>query len=321
MLELLDRLIATARDDAVENDLAWPKSRLSSAENELDRAGKTLEADEQRVAKEVDDRPAGTGEESTYLTYLEKEVAFSKKKVEVNIEQVDAAEKALAEARIAAVEKHSISVRMYTSTGSVDHQGDTEMLAGKFDSRTLGDFLLKAPDYYGSSAKIHIEVTRAGLRLSVAGPEDWTTSAFAAVSEEISKSVAWWSGIRGTWGALGVVAATSVLGTAITNAIGFNNLTNIVASIVVWLVVMSSGIWGRFAIQNLVPPFEVTDGGSKPRGASAMGVLGVLSVEVVVGVLINIYVEGVGPTYRAEYAADPSWWRFRNTLHIFADPC
>ncbi|NQX03406.1 hypothetical protein HQQ82_01170 [Rathayibacter sp. VKM Ac-2856] len=292
LLESIDKAIEPAVKRLVEADQRWPAERLASAENDLVRATRELESVEQRVTEateEYDSDDAGATV-PPILAYMRKEVIESTKGVKAKRVQVTDAQQALEDAGTLATEKYSIGVRMYTPTGSVEHRGDVEMLAGKFDSRTLGSFVITGPDAYGSDEKIIVTVTRSELQLSVGGPEDWTTSTFASISEEISKSVAWWSRIRGIWGSMATVLATSILGATALHAVAPDSESGLILTIAIWLVVLTSGVWGQFIIRRIVPTFEVTDGGSKPKGAAALGVLGVLLLEIVVGVLINVYV-------------------------------
>lgn len=265
------------REGQIARATSWPGSHLRSLTEDLARWD-TRQLEAAAKAAEADDhtRDLYDGEVRRYAELVaEQKAAVERARSELDLDL-----------KKAEADQHLV-LRLTEKTGRRSFAGTAERLGAYLDPRVLRTFDVQVPRYAHFGQAIQLEITDAQLRLTVTGHDEaWTTSTFANLVDEISKSKPWWYWLRGSTTPLLGIVATSFLGMSLVSLVTIDWI------VLFWLiqavVVIAIGWGGQAFVRRIIPTFEVVEAGAKPRGAAAVAVIAGLAAELVLGIYVNL---------------------------------
>jgi hypothetical protein len=203
--------------------------------------------------------------------------------------QLSRAQRLLTEEVANADEKWKLRLTVEEKGSSTVFTGNAAELVSKLDPRTMLSLRATYPASGYGEAQIDLR-TGTDVLLRVTSPtEDWTSSAYSRMVQEIQKSVPWWAFLRSSvWPSLMVYLATVIAGNLLTAR------TDFAGALTLWLplgwavVALCLSLVTGPLLRRLIPVLEIVDSGAKPRGAVAVGFFGVIVVEIAVGVFVNL---------------------------------
>lgn len=289
IFELAERLCADAKAADSKARMQWHDDAVEAAEAAWEKSSRDLATRRKELAERKKEAKADPSVSEYRLKGAESSVGFAEDDLKRRKRWWDDAITERKRELAAFNRDWKSNLTVVDRASKTTYAGTAEALVAKLDPRTFKTFVFVcAPGSYRIRQSIRLAADKDEIRLDIAGPsEDWTSSAWSQMVKEIQAGVPWWSWIRNRWTTLLWSVGWGV-GASIALA-GLNS------PYWVSLIVAALGVGVAFGIQAIVRgvirPFEVVDTGKKPRGAAAIGFLAALVVEVVIGVLINLWVK------------------------------